>query len=565
MRAIEFINMFIFTIMSLNTRTRRLDITLAASEQWDLLVIGGGITGAGIALDAAVHGLKVLLLEKYDFAGGTSSRSTKLIHGGLRYLKQLEFGLVRTVGLERAVLHRLAPHLVHPVDMLLPIVQGGTLSKRATALALTVYDRLAGVEKEERFRMLDATEVLRIEPLLNPTGLIGGAIYKEYRTDDARLTMSVIKTAVDHGASCFNYVKVESFHYHNGKITGAHTRDLIADTPIDFQATVIINAAGPWVDEVRGYETPPTSKYLHLTKGVHIVVSAHKLPVRKAMYFDVASDRRMIFVIPRDEIVYVGTTDTHYTGSKENVHTTYQDVQYLIDAVHAMFPEVSLQRADIIASWAGLRPLIHAEGRSPSELSRKDEIFISAGGLISIAGGKLTGYRKMAEKAVRLAVKHLQHARHIKITSSSTRHIALHGAVQGISLPKYMEQRAGEARQAGLHYAQVRYLVHTYGTDTERIIDLTFEHLQAIGDPDLALLYAELIYGIEHEMVTGITDFFIRRTGRMYFDPAYVDKYYLQAAQYAAELLQQDAVTARHAIEWFEAARREMGIQDAEE
>lgn len=556
--------MYFYPMPSLNTRNRSTELQNAAAQRWDLIVIGGGITGAGIALDAAVRGLQVLLLEKYDFAGGTSSKSTKLIHGGLRYLKQLEFGLVRTVGMERAVLHRLAPHLVHPIDMLLPIVEGGTLGMRATSLALKVYDTLAGVQKDERYRMLSAEQVMQMEPLLKKEGLRGGAVYKEYRTDDARLTLSVIKTAVARGAACYNYVKVESFVQHNDRISGVVVRDLLSDTTATYSASVIVNAAGPWVDEVRGYESAPAGKRLHLTKGVHIVVPAHKLPVQRAMYFDVAADARMIFVIPRDGVIYIGTTDTNYTGSKESIHITQADAEYLLAAVHAMFPGVALQISDILSAWAGLRPLIHAEGRSPSELSRKDEIFISGGGLISIAGGKLTGYRRMAEKVVRLVCKTLQRHTGKKTPAASTRNIFLHGAVRDVALPTYIAKRSGEARQAGLTPEQVQYLVHTYGTDAEVIIDKVFEHLQTIGDPALALLYAELVYGIEHEMVTGPADFFIRRTGRVYFDPAYVDKYYRSAAQYMAEMLEQDALTARHALEWFEAARRETTVRSGE-
>lgn len=556
--------MYFYPMPTLNTRHRSAALQQAAQAQWDLIVIGGGITGAGIALDAAVRGLQVLLLEKYDFAGGTSSKSTKLIHGGLRYLKQLEFGLVRTVGMERAVLHRLAPHLVHPVDMLLPIVEGGTLGMRATSLALKVYDTLAGVQKDERYRMLTADEVVQLEPLLKKEGLKGGAIYKEYRTDDARLTLSVIKTAVAQGAICLNYMKVESFERHNGRISGVVARDLLTDATVTCTASVIVNAAGPWVDEVRGYESAPTGKRLHLTKGVHIVVPAHKLPVQRAMYFDVAADNRMIFVIPRDGVIYIGTTDTSYTGSKESIHITQADADYLLAAVHAMFPGIALQTSDILSAWAGLRPLIHAEGRSPSELSRKDEIFISGGGLISIAGGKLTGYRRMAEKVVRLVCKTLQHNTGKKTPAASTRNIFLHGAVRDVALPVYIAKRSGEARQAGLTQEQVQYLVFTYGTDAEVIIDKVYEHLQAIGDPAQTLLYAELLYGIEQEMVTGLADFFIRRTGRVYFDPAYVDKYYRLASQYIAEILEQDALTARHALEWFEAARRESAVRRGE-
>ena len=225
--------------MPLNSLHRTKNIQQATQAQFDVIIIGGGITGAGIALDAASRGLKVLLLEKYDFAGGTSSKSTKLIHGGLRYLKQLEFGLVRTVGIERAVIHKLAPHLVEPINMVLPIYKNGSLGKFSTGIALRIYDTLAKVERDDRYYMVEAAHLHQLEPLLSTQDLIGGAIYKEFRTDDARLTISVIKSAATFGACCFNYMKVENFIFSNNVITGVVARDLLSDTTITFNATPI--------------------------------------------------------------------------------------------------------------------------------------------------------------------------------------------------------------------------------------------------------------------------------------------------------------------------------------
>jgi len=364
-----------------------------------LLIIGGGITGAGIALDAASRGLRTALIEKEDFASGTSSRSTKLIHGGLRYLKQLEFALVKEVGSERAIVHKLAPHLVVPEKMLLPLYEKRGLGYWLTSIGLKIYDWLAGVKPEDQRKMLTRPQTLKYEPLLKADDVKGGAIYAEYRTDDARLTIEITKLAITKGACIANYIMATDFIYENEKIVGVKATDLISKSELTINAKTVVNATGPWVDELRSTNKSKEGKELHLTKGVHIVVPYHRLPVRQAIYFDVP-DGRMIFAIPRGRITYIGTTDTDYRGDKDHVVTSREDAQYLLHAVNETFPDALLTFADIESSWAGLRPLIHEEGKSASELSRKDEIFESPTGLISIAGGKLTGYRKMAERVV---------------------------------------------------------------------------------------------------------------------------------------------------------------------
>jgi glycerol-3-phosphate dehydrogenase len=265
-----------------------------STETFDLLVIGGGITGAGIALDAATRGIKVALIEQYDFAFGTSSRSTKLIHGGLRYLKQLEIGLVHETGTERAILHRNAPHIVLPESMLLPIIEKGSLGKFSTSMGLWVYDYLAGVKEGERRQMLNKEATLNAEPLLRKDIILGGGIYKEYRTDDARLTTEVMKTAVQNGATVSNYIKATGFNYENGKIKSITAFDSINEKSFSIKALKVVNAAGPWVDTLRKEDKSEKGKRLHLTKGVHLVVSYNKLPLKQAVYFDVA-DGRMIF------------------------------------------------------------------------------------------------------------------------------------------------------------------------------------------------------------------------------------------------------------------------------
>ncbi|HEX7014270.1 MAG TPA: glycerol-3-phosphate dehydrogenase/oxidase [Cyclobacteriaceae bacterium] len=493
------------------------------SERFDLLVIGGGITGAGIALDAVSRGLKVALVERDDFASGTSSRSTKLIHGGLRYLKQLEFGLVKEVGSERAVVHNLAPHLVIPEKMLLPLSEGKSLGYLITSLGLKLYDWLADVKKSDQRRMLTRAQTLRHEPLLKRDFIKGGAIYAEYRTDDARLTLEVMKTAFQRGAICVNYLAARDFMYEDKHITGAHIVDELTRQELDLRATAIVNATGPWVDDLRTADASLSGKRLHLTKGVHIVVPRERLPVQQAIYFDV-SDGRMIFAIPRGRVSYIGTTDTNYDGDKDHVVATVDDAEYLINAVNDTFPSVHLSLDDIESSWAGLRPLIHEEGKSASELSRKDEIFESPSGLISIAGGKLTGYRKMAERVVDLVIH--RYFREQVIQECFTNKIRLAGNTFGNygDVITYREAVARQLSGVGLSEHFAEYLVANYGQQTDVIIR-NFLQQDEVLDKDLALILSELWFCFHYEMIVTLVDFFLRRTGLVNFDIMRVERW----------------------------------------
>lgn len=522
--------------MPFSARNRTRYIQQLQNDSFDLLVIGGGITGAGIALDAITRGLKVCLIEKSDFASGTSSRSTKLIHGGLRYLKQLEFGIVREVGQERAILYKNAPHIVIPERMLLPIVEGGSLGKYSTSLGLYVYDRLAGVEKEERRNMLSKEETLEKEPLLNQDILNGGGMYVEYRSDDARLTIEVMKSAVERGALCINYVSFESFtHNASDKVAGASCKDMLSGKIFYIKSKKIINACGPWVDELRKKDKSLNKKRLHLTKGIHIVVPKGKLPIHQAVYFDV-QDGRMIFAIPRGKKVYIGTTDTNYNADTNFPFATREDVKYVLDATNLMFPSVSLQLDDVESSWAGLRPLIHEEGKSPSDLSRKDEIFISDSGLISIAGGKLTGFRKMAERSVNVVCKQLKLEEGRTFQPCITDKIVLSGG----NLDKYPAEYARALQEdfKQFYVDDVYELVLKYGSNTQYVLASAQTNFKN------GLILAEADYCLENELTMNAADFLIRRTGRLYFDRPEVntliekvDDYFNRQLEYSPEMI----------------------------
>tara|TARA_R110000744_G_scaffold1498_2_gene5274 strand:+ start:2306 stop:3973 length:1668 start_codon:yes stop_codon:yes gene_type:complete len=488
------------------------------SEDFDLVVVGGGITGGGIVLDAASRGLKVALLEKGDFASGTSSKSTKLIHGGLRYLKQFDFWLVKEVGSERAIVHKLAPHLVLPEKMLLPLIENGSYGKWLTSIGLKVYDILAQVSGDDKRKMIEKKEAMKLEPLLPKKILNGAGYYAEYRTDDARLTIENIKTSLLFGAQALNYAKVNAFIYENEKVAGVKATDEVTGQEFTIKSKYVISAAGPWVDDLRSLNNSKKGKQLHLTKGVHLVFPYEKLPVKQSVYFDIP-DGRMMFAIPRGKITYVGTTDTNYNDNKDKVTTNIADAIYLISAVNNMFPDINLELDDIVSSWAGLRPLIHEEGKSASELSRKDEIFVSDTGLISIAGGKLTGYRKMAERVVDRIAKKMEDEHDIELKDCYTEKIFLSGNdnfKKFKHVKKYIDQVYSEIKEEGFTKHDAWFLVTNYGKQTSKILE-TYATL-VDEDKYVRLAKAELAFGIDYEMVQNPMDFFIRRTGRLYFD-----------------------------------------------
>ena len=490
-------------------------------EHFDLLVIGGGITGAGIALDAVTRGLKVALVEMQDFASGTSSRSTKLVHGGLRYLKQFEIKEVAELGKERAIVYENGPHVTTPEWMLLPFHKGGTFGKFSTSFGLKLYDFLAGVKKAERRKMLSKEETIRKAPLVKKDGLQGGGVYVEYRTDDARLTIEVIKAATEKGALIVNYAKADTFVYsEQKKVTGVVVKDVLTGKSVQVQASKVINAAGPWVDDLRREDGSKSKKGLILSKGVHLVFDQTVFPLHQAVYFD-TPDKRMVFAIPRDGKAYVGTTDTFYKGDPKDMSVSKEDREYILGAIRYMFPEINVLDKDIESSWAGVRPLIHEDGKNPSEISRKDEIWESESGLITIAGGKLTGYRKMAETAIDMVVKRLDGER--KFGNCLTKNLPISGGNVGGSskMGDFLKEKVKQGQGLGLEDIEASKLVKLYGSN----VDIVFSYLQEDNKGLPRVLYAQLMYAIHYEMAVKPVDFFIRRTGQLLFNIASVYKW----------------------------------------
>ena len=473
--------------MALSTFNRNLIKKNLRNKEFDVVVIGGGITGAGIALDATQRGMKVALVEMQDFAQGTSSRSTKLVHGGLRYLKQAQIKVVAETGKERAIVYENGPHVTTPEWMLLPMHKGGTFGKFTTNIGLTMYDRLAGVKRHERKKMLSKQATLNKEPLVKKDGLKGGGYYVEYRTDDARLTIEVMKRAAEKGAEVINHTKSTDFVYDaKNKVSGIKVKDMLTGEEYQINAKKVINAAGPWVDEVRKKDYTRNNKQLRLTKGVHVVIDQSKFPLRQAVYFDTEKDGRMIFAIPREGKAYVGTTDTFYNNEKT-------------------------------------KPLTNPED---SEISRKDEIWEGKSGLLTIAGGKLTGYRHMALEIVDLLAKRLKQEYSLKFADSKTKNTPISGGDVGGSknFENYVNRKVQEGKALGLSTDVAHNLASKYGSNVDKL----FAIAQLTNEKDLNMpleLYVQLVYSVQNEMVYKPTDFLIRRTGKLYFDINTVKQY----------------------------------------
>jgi glycerol-3-phosphate dehydrogenase len=380
----------------------------------DLLVIGGGITGAGIARDAAMRGLRVGIVERSDFASGTSSRSSKLIHGGIRYLEQGEIGLVREAATERRCLRRIAPHLAFPARMAMPVhgrTSAGLLKLRA---GLWGYEKLVQLDDEERHEVWSREETLERVPGIEPDRLQGTAVFTEYVTDDARLTLETIKSAKRHGAAIASYAPAIRIELRGARVgaggNGAPSparaaarlrvvvRDEVASRDLSIDCGAVVNAAGPWVDAVRRLGGQTVGR-IHLTKGIHLVVARERLPLDEVLVMK-AVDRRPVFIVPFGDAVWIGTTDTDYPEPAERPRITRDDVDYLLEATNRTLPEARIAYGDVRGAWAGVRPLVHQEGKKPSEISRRDEVIEEPEGLFSIAGGKLTTYRSMAERVV---------------------------------------------------------------------------------------------------------------------------------------------------------------------
>ena len=448
-----------------------LRMTALSGEQFDLLVIGGGITGCGVARDAAMRGLRVALFEADDFASGTSGRSSRLIHGGIRYLERAQLHLVHESIRERQTLLRIAPHLVKPLAFTWSIYRGARVGRMKLSAGLLVY-RLMAAGRARRHFTLNAAQTIAREPALEGAGLTGGAVYYDACTDDARLTIANALSAREHGATVGSHTRVTALRRENGKAIGAIVKPRYAGEAYGVRARVIVNATGVWENS---FITDEHARRRRGSKGVHISVDRERVGNRDALTLISPIDGRVMFCLPAGPQTIIGTTDTWTTESPETVHASFDDVDYLLQSANAYFPRARLRREDVVSAWAGIRPLVGGSATSPSAASREHSIVSDTSGVISVTGGKLTTYRSMAAEIVDLVQKSLGQQRERAATDTT-------------ELPG-----ANRVKEIG-------QLQH----DEESLSPPLVEALPYTG--------AHLIYGVKAEMAQTLSDLLIRRT-----------------------------------------------------
>jgi glycerol-3-phosphate dehydrogenase len=480
-----------------------------AGSTVDLLVIGGGITGAGIAREAALAGLAVALVDARDFGAGTSSRSSRLIHGGLRYLEHGHLRLVFEAVRERSTLLRLAPHLVRPLPFVLPAYQGDRVPRWKLAAGLTLYDLLAAGGNVPRHRTLGKRALLQREPLLRERGLAGGAMYWDAQCDDARLTLATVRAAAERGALASNYMQVIRLVNTAGRITGARLQDALSGDEGEIRARVIVNAAGPWADGVRRLEDPYAGPILRLTRGTHVLVPRSRVGNRHAVIFTSPVDGRVMFILPWTEAwTYIGTTDTDDVAGPDDLAPRETDLVYLLRSANALFPAARLEPDDIVSSWAGLRPLLAEDPATPaSAVSREHRILRGAAGLITIAGGKLTTYRRMATQVLRWVFESLGRGRY-RPGAASEREPLPGGAAS------MLESFRAPGEEIGLAPSTVEHLLRTYGAETPAIYALCRDRRELMTPlhPEHPAIAAEVVQAARREFAVTVDDVLLRRT-----------------------------------------------------
>ncbi len=499
------------TVHRFDQTDREMSFRALSDQCFDLLVIGGGITGAGVARDAAMRGLSVALIEAQDLASGTSSRSSKMIHGGLRYLVAGDVAVVKESASERATLHRIASHLAQKTPYVIPT--GSVRSKLILRAALWAYERLGGVERADYHEVWSKDELAEKEPLIERSRLNGAVVYPEFLTDDSRLTLATVRSAIDHGATVATYLKAtnirkdQAFSIDVASTLPGETRELTVS------ARAVVNAAGPWVDQVCDLEQAQPPR-LVLSRGVHLVFDHADLPVRNTVVMR-TPDARRIFAVPLGQYTYIGTTDDYHPEHEYWPPVTDQDVSYLLATTQRAMPEASLSPDRIVSVWSGIRPLVgDGSGRASKELSRKDEVWTSPSGLLSVGGGKLSAYRAMAERIVDTVIE-------------SHRFAAKPCTTADVPLPGGdVEVLASDLAGAG--DVQAERLARLYGTEAPGLVG-------SAGEDEL--VQAEVQHAVQKEGALRLEDYWARRSSRAWFDEGAGLPVLHEAAAAMAELL----------------------------
>jgi len=478
---------------------------MASDQVYDIIVIGGGITGAGAARDAALRGLSTLLLEKRDYASGVSSKTTRLVHGGLRYLANFEIDLVAEALRERSILRKQAPYLITPMPILIPIYKGDPHGRAVISLGIHLYELLSREKDIPHYFTAGTDRTLALEPRLKQEGLKGSALFYDHQIIlPERLVIENIIAARDAGALVLNYTRVEKIT-EAGDAVVVTARDTIADSAVTYRCKVVINAGGPWVDDVRRAGGIDRTKIIYPTKGIHLIMPK----LSEQSLFVASKDGRMFFIIPMDQWSLIGTTDTKYAGDLDEVHADAADVDYLLNESRRVLPGLNLTRASILYTYAGIRPLAFA-GEQESKISRKHRVISEgrSGRIITIAGGKYTTYRNMAEDVVDAACRKLG-----KRAACETDRMPLAGSLP-VELDEYLREAVPQlAERFAMAPETVRHLVHFYGARAERVLQLTHDdpRLTEAISPESRDICAQVLYGIRDEGAKTISDIVLRR------------------------------------------------------
>lgn len=472
---------------------------------FDLLVIGGGITGAGIARDAAMRGLETALVERGDPGEGTSSRSSRLVHGGLRYLEQGQLRLVHEAVRERLVLLRIAPHLVRPLEFVFPVHVGDRVPRWKLSLGVLAYDAFAGFRNVGRARFPGKQGILQLEPLLREKGLTGGVTYFDAQCDDARLVLANLRSAMAHGARVTTRTAAVAPVLDDGRIAGMEVEDRESGQRGAIRARVVVNATGAWADELRKLEDPSADRVLRLTRGSHVLVPRERIGHRHAIAFLSPVDGRVMFALPWGEFSYIGTTDTDHDSSPDDLRVRREDVIYLLRSANALFPGAHLTDDDVRAAWSGLRPLVHDVRRDrASSVSREHALLTGKTGMLTIVGGKLTTYRAMAAEVVDKAVKLLK--REVRPCTTDTE--PLPGG-EASDLEVFRMRGA----TLGLPAAVVEHLLRLHGTESAGVCNLALSNrglLERIH-PAHPAIEAEVVHAARKELARTVEDVLVRR------------------------------------------------------
>jgi glycerol-3-phosphate dehydrogenase len=482
-------------------------------KTFDVIVIGAGINGAGIARDAAMRGLKVLMLDKGDIGGGTSSWSTRLIHGGLRYLEHGEFGLVRESLRERETLMRIAPHLVRPLPLLVPIYEGARRGLWTMRAGMFAYDVLSYDKSLPRHRMLTRAETLEKLPALNPKGLLGSAVFYDAQVEFAeRLVLENALSAVEYNATVFTYARVDKLIVEDGRVRGVEFADELNGTRHSTRGSIVFNAGGPWVDQLLEKAGAKSSQLIGGTKGSHVVVAPFTGAPASAIYVEAETDRRPFFIIPWNGKYLIGTTDTRYHGDLDQVRIEPEEIAYLLRETNRIIPAADLSPEKILYTYAGVRPLPFTGDKGEGSITRRHFIrrHPQAANLFSIVGGKLTTYRSLAQEAVDLVFKEFGK----NAAKCSTAQVALPGAATPQTNPNFEAFSHEFKRSFGLPPPVSERLVRVYGTRTETVVELMAAEssLAEIFDAETQAIAAEVVYSFEHELARTLADCILRRT-----------------------------------------------------